>query len=210
MTSMRRNDVASTSFRRHVPTMFLINKCQIITFLILKSDITEKSWIELRGIVLPVPSNQIKVTFIIILLRKPTRVKNDKRKKNIFLVGTRNFLVVTRKILVVTRIFLVITRKILVGTRKFLVGTRIFLVVTRKNLVGTRIFLVVTRKNLVGTRIFLVVTRKFLVGTRKIIVETRIFLVQTRKILVRTRNFQSRRNVIYLRPLTTLTDLYHC
>ena len=69
MTSMRRNDVASTSFRRHVPTRFLINQCQIITFLILyyKSDITENSRIELRGIVLPVPSNQIKVTFIIIL-----------------------------------------------------------------------------------------------------------------------------------------------
>ena len=26
-TSMRRNDVASTSFRRHVPTRFLINQC---------------------------------------------------------------------------------------------------------------------------------------------------------------------------------------
>ena len=38
-TSMRRNDVASTSFRRHVPTRVLINQCQIITFLILKSDI---------------------------------------------------------------------------------------------------------------------------------------------------------------------------
>ena len=38
-----------------------------ITFLILKSDIIENSRIELRGIVLPVPSNQIKVTFIIIL-----------------------------------------------------------------------------------------------------------------------------------------------
>ena len=63
---MRRNDVASTSFRRHVPTGFLINQCQIITFIILKSDI-ENSRIELRGIVLPVPSNQIKVTFIIIL-----------------------------------------------------------------------------------------------------------------------------------------------
>ena len=36
MTSMRRNDVASTSFRRHVPTRFLINQCQIITFRILK------------------------------------------------------------------------------------------------------------------------------------------------------------------------------
>ena len=34
MTSMRRNDVASTSFRRHVPSRFLINQCQIITFLI--------------------------------------------------------------------------------------------------------------------------------------------------------------------------------
>ena len=63
---MRRNDVASTSFRRHVPTRFLINQCQIITFLILKSDIIENSRIELRGIVLPVPSNQIKVAFIII------------------------------------------------------------------------------------------------------------------------------------------------
>ena len=52
MTSMRRNDVASTSFRRHVPTRFLINQCQIITFLILKSDIIENSRIELRGIVL--------------------------------------------------------------------------------------------------------------------------------------------------------------
>ena len=66
-TSMRHNDVASTSFRRHVPSRFLINQCQIITFLILKSDIIENSRIELRGIVLPVPSNQIKVTFIIIL-----------------------------------------------------------------------------------------------------------------------------------------------
>ena len=66
MTSMRRNDVASTSFRRHVLTRFLINQCQIITFLILKSDIIENSRIELRGIVLPLPSNQIKVAFIII------------------------------------------------------------------------------------------------------------------------------------------------
>ena len=66
-TSFRRRDVAMTSFRRHVPTRFLINRCQIITFLILKSDIIETSRIELRGIVLPAPSNQIKVTFIIIL-----------------------------------------------------------------------------------------------------------------------------------------------
>ena len=53
-TSMRRNDVASTSFRRRVPTRFLINQCQIITFLILKYDIIENSRRELRGIVLPV------------------------------------------------------------------------------------------------------------------------------------------------------------
>ena len=67
MTSMRRNNVASTSFRHHVPTRFLVNQCQIIIFLILKSDIIENLRIELRGIVLLVPSNQIKVTFIIIL-----------------------------------------------------------------------------------------------------------------------------------------------
>ena len=59
---MRRNDVASTSFRRHVPTRFLISQCQIITFLILKSDNIENSRIDLKGI----PSKQIKVTFIII------------------------------------------------------------------------------------------------------------------------------------------------
>ena len=63
LTSMRRNDVASTSCANR----FLINQCQIITFLILKSDNIEKSRIELKGIVLLVPSNQIKVTFIIIL-----------------------------------------------------------------------------------------------------------------------------------------------
>ena len=51
---MRRNDVASTSFRRRVPIRFLINQCQIITFLILKYDIIlENSRIELRGTVLP-------------------------------------------------------------------------------------------------------------------------------------------------------------
>ena len=64
---MRRNDVASTSLRRHVPTRILINQCQIITFLILKSDNVENSRIELKGIVLQVRSNQIKVTFFIIL-----------------------------------------------------------------------------------------------------------------------------------------------
>ena len=53
-TSMRRNDVASTSFRRHVPTRFFINQCQMIIFLILKYDIIENSRIELRGIVVPV------------------------------------------------------------------------------------------------------------------------------------------------------------
>ena len=51
LTSMRRNDVASTSFRRRVPIRFLINQCQIITFLILKYDNIENSRIELRGIV---------------------------------------------------------------------------------------------------------------------------------------------------------------
>ena len=51
---MRRNDVASTSFRRRVPIRFLINQCQIIIFLILKYAIIENSRIELRGIVLPV------------------------------------------------------------------------------------------------------------------------------------------------------------
>ena len=51
MTLMRRNDVASTSFRRHVPTRFLINQCQIITFLILKSDNIENSRTEFNGIV---------------------------------------------------------------------------------------------------------------------------------------------------------------
>ena len=54
ITSMRRRYVASTSLRHHVPTRFLINQCQIITVLILKSDIIENSRIELRGIVLPV------------------------------------------------------------------------------------------------------------------------------------------------------------
>ena len=48
-------------------TKFLINQYQIIAFLILKSYIIQNSRIELKGIVLPVPSNQIKVTFIIIL-----------------------------------------------------------------------------------------------------------------------------------------------
>ena len=67
MTLMRHNDVASASFRRHVPTRYLTNQCQIITFFILKSDIIENSRIELKGIVLQVPSNQSKVTFIIIL-----------------------------------------------------------------------------------------------------------------------------------------------
>ena len=58
---MRRNDVASTSFRRRVSTRFLINQCQIITFLILKYDIKENSRIELRGIVLPVQVGRLLV-----------------------------------------------------------------------------------------------------------------------------------------------------
>ena len=67
LTSMQRNNVASTSFRRNMPSRFLINQCQIITFLILKSNNIQNSRIEMKGIVLPVPSNQIKVTFIISL-----------------------------------------------------------------------------------------------------------------------------------------------
>ena len=67
MTSYWRRCDVTTSFRRHVPTRFLINHCQIITFLILKSDNIENSRIDLKGIILQVPSNQIKVTFIIIL-----------------------------------------------------------------------------------------------------------------------------------------------
>ena len=61
LTSMRCNDVMC------LLSFFLINQCQIITFFILKSDNIENSRIELKGIVLQVPSNQIKVTFIIIL-----------------------------------------------------------------------------------------------------------------------------------------------
>ena len=71
MTSMRRNDVASTSFRRHVPTRFLINQCQIITILILKSDIIENSRIELREIVLPVYL-QIKLKLHLLLFYPST------------------------------------------------------------------------------------------------------------------------------------------
>ena len=47
-----------------MPTRFFINQCQIITFLIIKSDNKENSRTELKGIVLQVPSNQIKVTFM--------------------------------------------------------------------------------------------------------------------------------------------------
>ena len=50
-----------------MPTRFLINQCQIITFLILKSDNIENSRTELKGIVFPVPTNQIKKTSFIIL-----------------------------------------------------------------------------------------------------------------------------------------------
>ena len=63
-----------TSFRRHVPTRFLISQCQIITILILKSDNIENSRIELKGIVVQVPSNQINFTFIIFTLQLSTFV----------------------------------------------------------------------------------------------------------------------------------------
>ena len=54
-----------------MPSRFLINQCQIITFLILESDNIENSRIDLKGIILQVPSNQIKVTCIILLLFYP-------------------------------------------------------------------------------------------------------------------------------------------
>ena len=57
-----------------MPTRCLINQCQIITFLILKSDNIENSRIDLKGIILQVPSNQIKVTFIILLLFLPSNL----------------------------------------------------------------------------------------------------------------------------------------
>ena len=68
MTSMRRNDVASTSFRRHVPTRFVINQCQIITFLILKSDIIENSRIELRGIICQYLQIKLKLHLLLFYL----------------------------------------------------------------------------------------------------------------------------------------------
>ena len=55
---MRRNDVASTSFRCRVPIRFLINQCQITVF-ILDVPIIENSRIELRGIVLPVQMGKL-------------------------------------------------------------------------------------------------------------------------------------------------------
>ena len=50
-------------------TKFLINQSQITTFLNLKSDIIENSRIELRGIVLPAPSNQ---SYILLLFYPST------------------------------------------------------------------------------------------------------------------------------------------
>ena len=61
--STKAHDIVTTSHQRHFdvmcPLRFLINQCQIITFLTLKSDIIENSRKELRGIVLPVTLNQI-------------------------------------------------------------------------------------------------------------------------------------------------------
>ena len=71
LTSMRRNDVASTSFRRHVHSRFLINQCQIIAFLILKSDNIENSRIELKGIVFP-RYLQIKIKLHLLLFYPST------------------------------------------------------------------------------------------------------------------------------------------
>ena len=72
LTSLRRNDVASTSFRHHVPTRFLINQCQIITFLILKSDNIENSRTEWKGIVLQVKYPQIKLKLHLLLFYPST------------------------------------------------------------------------------------------------------------------------------------------
>ena len=55
-----------------MPTRFLVNHCQIITVLILKSDIIENSRIELKEKVLPVPSNEIKITLIFLLFYPST------------------------------------------------------------------------------------------------------------------------------------------
>ena len=96
MTSMRRNDVASMSFRRYVPNRFLINQCQIITFLILKYDIIDNSRTELRGIVLPVQVDALlgRPKGMLAPLSNywgglappgpplPTPMKGDKNKKN--------------------------------------------------------------------------------------------------------------------------------
>ena len=49
-----------------LPTRFFINQCQIITFLILKSDNIENSRIEMKGIILQVCSNQIKVLLLLL------------------------------------------------------------------------------------------------------------------------------------------------
>ena len=59
------------------PTRFLINQCQIIAFLILKSYIIQNSRIELRGIVLPEPSNHIKATFVITFLPFQSKLQRD-------------------------------------------------------------------------------------------------------------------------------------
>ena len=72
MTSKRRRCDVTASHRRHLPTRFLINQCQIITFLILKSDIIENIRIELRGIVLPAPSNQISCIYYYFTLQLGT------------------------------------------------------------------------------------------------------------------------------------------
>ena len=63
-TSMRRNDVSSTSFRRHVPTRFLINQTQITAFFILKSYIIKISRIELTGIVYQYLQNKLKLQLL--------------------------------------------------------------------------------------------------------------------------------------------------
>ena len=61
LTSMRRNDVASMSFRRYVPTR-IFNKSLPNNYI---AHIIENSRIELNRIVLPVPSNQINLHLLL-------------------------------------------------------------------------------------------------------------------------------------------------
>ena len=73
-TSMRRNDVVSTSFRRHVPTRFFNNSVPNNYISHLKIWYYRKFKNELKGIVLPVPSNQISYIYYYFTLQLGTFV----------------------------------------------------------------------------------------------------------------------------------------